>query len=117
MTLELLGPGKLLTVTLTEGKLPRSGSVFVDMGKNVVNLNTILSTAHDLLMKPMMVFGRQADRCCCCSKVLTDVVSRTRGIGPECIRLFRCFSVDTPPTAVDKYRQQYLVETGFLPGR
>ena len=67
-------------------------------------------------MDPMGVFSRQADRCCRCSKPLTDVVSRTRGIGPECIRLFRCFDLDAPPTVVDKYRRKYLVETGFLPG-
>ncbi len=117
VTLELLGPGKLLTVTLTEGKPPRSGNVFTEMRQNVVNLDTILSTAHDLLMDPMEVFSRQADRCCCCSKPLTDVVSRTRGIGPECVRKFGCFKLDNPPTAVDKYRRKYLVETGFLPGR
>jgi hypothetical protein len=53
------------------------------------------------------VFSRQADKCCCCGKALTDVVSRTRGIGPERIRMFG---------AVAKYRQRYLQETGFLPG-
>jgi hypothetical protein len=31
--------------------------------------------------------------------------------------MFRCFNLDHPPTAVDKYRQQYLVETSLLPGR
>lgn len=117
VTLELLGPGKLLTVMLAEGTPPRSGSVFKDAGKNLGHLATILETAHDLLMNPMEVFSRQADRCCCCSKPLTDVVSRTRGIGPECIRIFRRFNLDRPPTAVDKYRQKYLVETGFLPGK
>jgi hypothetical protein len=45
-------------------------------------LRAILDTAHDLLMDPAEVFSRQADKCCCCGKALTDVVSRTRGIGP-----------------------------------
>jgi hypothetical protein len=51
---------------------------------------------------------------CCCRKSLTDPVSRTRGIGPVCIRLFKPFEL-APPTAVERYRAKYLEETGFLP--
>jgi hypothetical protein len=81
-------------------------------------LRTILDTAHDLLMDPADVFSRQADKCCCCGKALTEVVSRTRGIGPECIRMFGSFTEFAErPDAVAKYRRKYLQETGFLPGR
>jgi hypothetical protein len=34
-------------------------------------------------------------------------VSRTRGIGPECIRFFGCWTLK-PPTAVERYRLAYL---------
>jgi hypothetical protein len=69
-------------------------------------------------MDPADVFGRQADKCCCCGRALTDVVSRTRGIGPECVRMFGSFAEFAErPDAVTKYRQQYPKETGFLPGR
>jgi hypothetical protein len=46
------------------------------------------------------------------------VVSRTRGIGPECIRMFGSFTEFAGrPDAVTRYRHQYRQETGFLPGR
>jgi hypothetical protein len=78
-------------------------------------LDALRNKTHDLLMNPWALFSEQADRCCC-HKELTDIESRSRGIGPECIRLFTSFRC-RPPTAVDKYRQKYLAETGFLPGR
>jgi hypothetical protein len=67
-------------------------------------------------MDPMHVFGRQAERCCCCRKPLEEVESRTHGIGPECLRMFNVFG-EKPPNKVEKYRQEYLKSTGFLPGR
>jgi hypothetical protein len=116
--LELLGPNKLMTLTLREGKPPKAGWTPYDPDVRATRLRTILDTAHDLLMDPADVFSRQADKCCCCGKALTDVVSRTRGIGPECIRMFGSFTeFAEQPDAVAKYRQQYLKETGFLPGR
>ena len=115
--LELLGPNKLMTLTLREGEPPRAGWTPYNPDVRATRLRTILDTAHDLLMDPADVFSRQADKCCCCGKALTDVVSRTRGIGPECIRMFGSFTEFAErPDAVAKYRRKYLQETGFLPG-
>ena len=116
--LELLGPGKLLCLKLSPDKIS-SGRLNLSMAVNKERLAVVLATAKDLLMDPMELFSRQADRCCCCHKQLTDDVSRTRGIGPECIRMFDCFKLP-PPSKVAEYRhrqrQQYLADTGFLPG-
>lgn len=116
--LELLGPGNLLELKLHADKIstPRLNR---DMAVNKKRLDIVLDTVDDLLMDPMALFSRQADRCVNCHKPLTDDVSRTRGIGPECIRLFACFNLP-PPSKVAEYRyrqqQQYLADTGFLPG-
>lgn len=124
ISLELLGPGKLLRLRLREaakdGKpvetVSTVGGLFSDEGKNRTNLGIVVGTLHDLLTKPAELFARQADHCVCCSRSLTGALSRNRGIGPECIRMFNTFQI-APPTAVEKYRQKYLADTGFLPGR
>jgi hypothetical protein len=76
--LELLGPNKLMTLTLREGEPPKAGWTPYDPDARATRLRAILDAAHDLLMDPAGVFGRQADKCCCCGRALTDVVSRTR---------------------------------------
>lgn len=120
-TLELLREkgGKLLTIRLQENRLPRlSGMVYLGSPKGhwKDHLHEMEQMAHGLLMDPMHVFGQQAERCCCCHKTLEDIESRTRGIGPECLRMFNVFGAK-PPDKVEKYRQEYLKSTGFLPGR
>jgi hypothetical protein len=119
--LELLGPGKLLRLRLQESMAPRiMGSIYVNSCRK--HLQIMVETARDLLLNPTAVFARQADKCCCCGRSLDQVESRTRGIGPECLRMFSVFSgVMKAPTAVERYRQeyrqQYEAATGFLPGR
>ena len=47
---------------------------------------TVLQAMEDFLENPQVVFARSHDHCCCCGKHLTDTLSRSRGIGPECIQ-------------------------------
>lgn len=114
ITLELLDPRKSLSLRLAEGKTS-PGYVKWDMDTNRRNLRLVAETAHALLTDPMMLFSRQADHCCRCGRSLSDLVSRTRGIGPECITQFAYFESPPTMTAVDRYRQQYYSDTGFLP--
>jgi hypothetical protein len=48
----------------------------------------MLDTFKGLLADPYNVFAENSDHCSCCGKTLTDAVSMTRGIGPECIKYF-----------------------------
>ncbi len=112
-TLELLGPGHLFTIMLKEGQPAKRTGWIYDLDSAWDNLRLVFRTAHDLLTDPMHLFSKQADKCCCCNKALTEVESRCRGIGPECIRKFATFQSDKPPSAVDKYRIKYREETGF----
>ena len=56
--------------------------------KNDASIGLVVQTLSDLLANPMQTFAEQSDRCCCCGKKLSDITSRLRGIGPECIRYF-----------------------------
>jgi Family of unknown function (DUF6011) len=47
---------------------------------------TVLQAMEDFLENAPAVFARSHDHCCCCGKHLTDTLSRSRGIGPECIQ-------------------------------
>jgi hypothetical protein len=42
----------------------------------------------DFLADPAKVLARSADNCCVCGRALTDPVSRGRGVGPECVRVY-----------------------------
>jgi hypothetical protein len=104
---EVLTKPVLLHVNLVEGHLPKVRTLCNDDTLRRASLRALDAKAHDLLMDPMRLFSEQSDHCCCCGKVLTDVVSRTRGIGPECIRHFGVWTLK-PPSAVDRYRAEYL---------
>lgn len=81
--LALLNPGKQLTVILRERILDEDpgiwvrGKIWLDMSVNEANLIAMLRGCHHLLNDPWETFSGQADRCCCCRKRLTDIVSRT----------------------------------------
>lgn len=47
---------------------------------------TALGTMEDYLRDPRAVLARSHDNCCCCGRGLTDELSMSRGIGPECIK-------------------------------
>jgi hypothetical protein len=44
----------------------------------------VVEAAEEFLADPAGVFRRSEDCCCICGRPLTDEVSRSRGIGPEC---------------------------------
>jgi hypothetical protein len=101
---ELISPGLKLRMTLTEdgGKLGRC-AVYRDHSKNLENIKFVAHTLHLLLADPMPRFAAQCGKCCCCGKSLTDITSRLRVIGPECIKYFS--NVDFIANAVrEKYR-------------
>jgi hypothetical protein len=45
-----------------------------------------LNVMREFLDDHRAVFARSHDHCCCCGRALTDELSRSRGIGPECIK-------------------------------
>ena len=91
---------------LYEGRLPPLRSLCCDAGLRKAARRALEAKAHDLLIGRMRLLSQQYDHCCC-GKALTDTVPTTRGIRPECIRLFGCWTLK-PPTAVERYRQAYL---------
>jgi hypothetical protein len=114
--IELLGPRKLMTLRIREDQGICAGLTPYDPDERARRLRLVVDTIHAFLMTPEQVFARQADHCCCCGKILTDIVSKTRGIGPECLRYF-CSFTDwaQKPDSVERYRQKYYQETGFFP--
>jgi len=51
-----------------------------------VAVHEFINTVSDFILFPWQVFGRSKNKCCCCGKGLTDDISRSRGVGPECLR-------------------------------
>lgn len=100
-------PQPQLHLDLYDGDRPKMRRVTCDDALRDAAFRALEAKAHDLLADPMRLFSEQKDHCCCCGKALTDPVSRTRGIGPECARFFGCWSLK-PPTKVERYRQEYL---------
>jgi hypothetical protein len=97
----------LLHLDLYDGKEPSLRRLCNDQAQRAAAVRALECKARDLLADPLSLFSEQKETCCCCGKRLTDPVSRIRGIGPECIRFFGCWSLK-PPNAVERYRQEYL---------
>jgi hypothetical protein len=86
---ELVTPGLKLKLSITEDGVRLGGYSF--RGDRPVLLDDIKCvgrTFHRLIADPMATFAAQSDTCSCCGKALTDITSRLRGIGPECIKYF-----------------------------
>jgi hypothetical protein len=49
-------------------------------------LERIVTTVELFLQDPFAIFARSSDNCCVCGRGLTDGLSRSRGVGPECYR-------------------------------
>jgi hypothetical protein len=52
----------------------------------VKDVARIVEVMRDFINDHNVVFARSHSNCCCCGKGLTDELSRSRGIGPECIK-------------------------------
>jgi hypothetical protein len=80
------GPGKKwserIKISPSRGQLK---VVAIDNG-DVDDVRRILSTLRSFLDDRRAVLARCHDRCAMCNRRLTDELSRSRGIGPECIR-------------------------------
>jgi hypothetical protein len=86
---ELVTPAVKLKMTITEDGVRLGGYSF--RGDRPVLLDDIKCvgwTFHRLIADPMAMFAAQSDNCSCCGKALSDITSRLRGIGPECIKYF-----------------------------
>lgn len=115
--IEFLAPKKLLCLRLTEdGAVPRLW--LRDPQRNKENLKAVAEAGHALLLDPLatMAGSGLSDNCRLCGRGLTDAVSRSRGVGPECVKCLDYFTAP-PLTAVEQYRLAYYRETGFWPGR
>lgn len=86
---ELVTPGLKLKLTITEDGVRLGGFSCRGDGHLLLDdIKLVGRTFHRLIADPMATFAAQSDNCCCCGKALTDITSRLRGIGPECIRYF-----------------------------
>jgi hypothetical protein len=56
------------------------------------DVSRAIGVMREFLDDHRTVFARSHDNCCCCGKSLTDELSRSRGIGPECIKKIRSFA-------------------------
>ncbi|HEX4144540.1 MAG TPA: DUF6011 domain-containing protein [Pirellulales bacterium] len=91
-------------------------------------LDNFIEMVRYFVLRPQDVFRRASDHCCCCGRRLQDQLSRTRGIGPECLQavspwLDRWVSASIEAQAKVEaqasrqvLRDEYLADTGLLPG-
>lgn len=86
---ELVTPALKLKLTITEDGVRLGGfSCWDDRPLQLDDIKCVGRTFHRLIADPMATFAAQSNNCCCCGKALTDITSRLRGIGPECIKYF-----------------------------
>jgi hypothetical protein len=51
------------------------------------DVHRVVQTIRSFLSDRRAVLARSHDNCCVCGRALTDELSRSRGIGPECIKV------------------------------
>jgi hypothetical protein len=61
------------------------------------DVGRVVDVIRDFLDDHRAVFARSHDHCSCCGRALTDELSRSRGIGPECIKKIDAFGVKELP--------------------
>ena len=64
-------------------KSPEVGAIYRSA---MTDAQRIVSTIRDFLDDRRAVLARNCNHCCICGRGLTDELSRSRGIGPECIK-------------------------------
>ena len=78
------------------GQLSQSGTWYYRYAPAAVR--EFLRVAETFTTSPWQVFARSVDNCCCCGRALTDGTSRSRGVGPECLRSAAlCFGAEPAP--------------------
>jgi hypothetical protein len=88
MTVEIVGPPNIGSIHLAPGHA-RWRSIRVSSVEEV--FEAVVDTARRMVADPWRVFMGSAGKCCRCRRRLSDIISRTRGIGPECIQRFVYF--------------------------
>jgi len=88
LTVEIVGPPSIGSIHLAPGNA-RWRSIRVSRVEEV--FEAVMDIARRMVANPWEVFGGSAGKCCRCRRPLTDIISRTRGIGPECIQRFVYF--------------------------
>jgi hypothetical protein len=76
--------GKACKLLLAGDGLKRAGIWYYHTAPAAVE--AFVEMVNYFVLFPWQVFAKSKDRCCVCRKSLTDEVSRSRGIGPECIK-------------------------------
>ncbi|HBJ33420.1 MAG TPA: hypothetical protein DDZ51_01405 [Planctomycetaceae bacterium] len=66
------------------GRLSHHGAWYYRYAPSAVD--EFVKVVNEFILFPWQILSRSKNRCCCCGKWLTDDVSRSRGIGPECLR-------------------------------
>lgn len=66
------------------GKLSQHGTWYHRQAP--IAVHEFVNVVGEFILFPWQIFSRSKDRCCCCGKLLTDNISRSRGVGPECLR-------------------------------
>jgi hypothetical protein len=75
--------GKQVSFSISTKRPASVGSIYRTAEADV---HRAVEVMRDFLDDHRTVFARSHDHCCCCGRELTDELSRSRGIGPECIK-------------------------------
>lgn len=66
------------------GELTCSGNWYFQYAP--IAVHGFVDIVKEFVLFPWLILGRSKDNCCCCGKPLMDETSRSRGVGPECLR-------------------------------
>ena len=92
--------GAALKLKLTEGKVEHTYFIY----QRVLGATARLADSlREWVDNPAAMWTGSSDHCLFCGKSLTDDVSRTRGIGPECLKKYQLLDVISKrrPTEMD----------------
>src|SRR5262249_43717595 len=81
------------------GSVPQVGTIHKTAADDA---RRIIQTIRDFLDDSRAVLARSSDHCCVCGRGLTDELSRSRGIGPECFKranIMAILAADRHPNA------------------
>lgn len=89
-------------VELASDGNPRCSGYSYEHG--IESAQRLVEVVREFLHEPLKTFARSSWHCCFCGRGLTDEVSRSRGIGPECfsaVNVIRCFIRKEPPPPLE----------------
>jgi hypothetical protein len=104
--------GKQVAFSISTERPSSVGSIYRTAEADV---RRAVEVMRDFLDDHSAVFARSHDHCCCCGKGLTDELSRSRGIGPECIKKIPYAAFKATPTNTIVAREAAPVADGHPP--